>query len=76
MNDRDVKHAKLNDLAARIKDTKTTCENAYQEWCRAAEHLKKLERDSRDIWLSLFDDISAPGKIGPGTTSLRQGEPR
>ncbi|MFB6449229.1 hypothetical protein [Bradyrhizobium tunisiense] len=62
MSDKDERHAKLNDLAARIKDTKTTCENAYHEWCRAAEHLKNLERESREIFLSLFDDIAPPEK--------------
>jgi hypothetical protein len=53
------KHVKLNQLAASIKDSEVSCRNAYSEWCRAAEHLRNLEREHREIWLSLFDDIAA-----------------
>jgi hypothetical protein len=49
MTEREEKRAKLNDLAARIQDSKKSCENAYQEWCRAAEHTRQLEREFDDI---------------------------
>lgn len=55
MNDRDAAHAKLDGLAAQIKDTEKTCENDYYAWTTACERLRRLKREHRDIWLSLFD---------------------
>lgn len=51
------KRAELDLLAAQIKAAEHDCEGAYIRWCTAAEKLKQLERKSRAIWLSLFDDI-------------------
>lgn len=54
------RHAKLDVLAGQIKAAEYDCEAAYTRWCVAAAKLKKLERESRKIWLSLFDEITKP----------------
>ncbi|PDT71761.1 hypothetical protein CO683_00960 [Bradyrhizobium ottawaense] len=61
------KHAELDLLAAKIKAAEIDCEGAYIRWCTAAEKLKQLERKSREIWLSLFDEVGR-------TSSQRQGQ--
>lgn len=53
-------HAKLDDLAAQIKDAGISCENSYYTWTAACERLRQLEREHRKTWLSLLDDIAPP----------------
>jgi len=59
----DPRHAELDLLAVQIKAAEGDCESAYTRWSIAAHKLKQLERKSREIWSSLFNDI-ANGRDG------------
>lgn len=59
MTDRSEKHARLDKLSADLEAANAILVVAHGKWVVAAENVKNIEREARNIWLSLFDDVAA-----------------